>query len=45
MNRRRRITRPGQTVHGGGGANTPADREIRYTPYNVERENKNKNES
>ncbi len=41
MNNQKRINRPAQMLHGGGGANTPADREIRYTPYNVDRENKN----
>lgn len=37
----KRITRPAQLLHGGGGANTPSDHEIRYQPYNPERENKN----
>lgn len=36
-----RITRPGQTLHGGGGANTPGDRETRYVAGNAERENRN----
>lgn len=41
MTQRSRITRPAQMIHGGGGADAPADREIRYKPYNADRENKN----
>lgn len=41
MTGRGRISRPAQMLHGGGGANTPSDREIRYQPYCAERENKN----
>lgn len=36
-----RIQRPTLLLHGGGGANTPADRETRYAPYDNSRENRN----
>ncbi len=36
-----RIKRPASLLHGSGGADTPADREVRYRPYDCERENRN----
>ena len=36
-----RIPRPVLLPHGGGGANTPGDRETRYAPYDSGRENRN----
>ena len=33
-----RINRPTVLLHGGGGENTPADREVRYKPYDSARE-------
>ena len=41
MNSPKRIQRPELLLHGGGGANTPADRETRYLAYDSARENKN----
>ena len=35
-----RILRPALLLHGGGGENTPADKEIRFRPYNPAREEK-----
>ncbi len=40
MSKANRIDRPVPTFCGGGGENTPADREIRYQPYDVTREEK-----
>ncbi len=40
MMQKDRIPRPTTLFHGGGGENTPADREIRYKPVNAEREQK-----
>ncbi len=37
-----RIRRPGSTLHGGGAANIPADRETRFAAYDAEREKKEK---
>lgn len=42
MNARARIKRPALLLHGGGGENTPADREVRYTAYDSSRESKNR---
>ncbi len=41
MKARARIKRPNLLLHGAGGANTPADREIRYQAYDNSREQKN----
>ena len=35
-----RINRPALLLHGGGGENTPADREALYRPANLGREEK-----
>ena len=40
MPRDNRIRRPGSTLHGGGGAGVPADREVRFTGYDSNRENR-----
>ncbi|MDO4573514.1 MAG: hypothetical protein Q4C13_09095 [Clostridia bacterium] len=40
MDKTGRIDRPAPVIFGGGGENTPADREIRYRPYDAAREEK-----
>lgn len=40
MPRDNRIRRPGSTLHGGGAANVPGDRETRFVGYDNNRENK-----
>ena len=40
MSIRERIKRPVTLSHGGGGENTPADRETRYRTYDATREEK-----
>ena len=37
-----RIRRPGSTLHGGGAANVPADRETRFAGYDAARETREK---
>lgn len=41
MSRPKRIRRPTLMLHGGGGENTPADKETRYLAYDSTRESKN----
>ena len=40
MDEPNRIDRPMPALFGGGGANTPADREVRFHPYDATREEK-----
>lgn len=40
--KKHRITRPALLFHGEGGGNTPADREVRFRPYDPAREEKNR---
>lgn len=44
MSKKSRIDRPVPNHFGGGGENTPGDRETRFRPYDVKRQEKSSHE-